>query len=80
MKLVTLHFDEAANPDRITVEMTRDEGLLVAKVLGTMTGTDQNAVMSGGDGIGTDIYACLVGDVFNRYWEDGVNDALRGRG
>lgn len=79
MKLLGLSFDDDANPDLITVAMTRDEAILIAQVLGHMKGTVQEAVFVGGDEVGSDIYGCLVGDVFNRYWEDGVTDALRER-
>lgn len=81
MNLLAIEFepgdDGAVDPSRITVKMTRNEALLIAQVLGHMKGTEQEAMFPGGNSVGTDIYDCLVSDMFNRYWDDGVRDALQ---
>ena len=67
MKLKELTFSEDnvgdAVPSTITVEMTVEEALWIAKVAGKTRGG------------GGSIYNCLVDDVFNRYWDDGANGA-----
>jgi hypothetical protein len=70
MKVKRLSFvdsEEGAMPSRIVVELTIEEALWIAKTAGSQRGTSPH----------TTIYSVLVGDVFNRYWEDGVADALR---
>lgn len=71
MKLDNLEFefDErvGAVPNTVSVTMTIEEALWVAKLAG----------QTRGDGEGSEIYNCLVGDVFNRYFEDGVDDAMK---
>lgn len=83
MKLITISFAENGEgdpyPDRVTVEMSKDEALILALLVGMTNDLDRNAMMPGGGALGSDIYDCLVGSVFNRYWEDGVKDALRER-
>lgn len=63
------HQDDEYYPETITVTMTLKEAIFIAKKAGAeppaATGT---------------ICDCLVGDVFNRYWDDGVDDAERMKG
>ena len=54
-------------PKTVTVEMTLEEALWIAVVAGQQKGTSPH----------NGLYDCLVCDVFNRYWEDGVDDAQR---
>lgn len=71
MKLKGLTFtsiiDEAASLDTVTVEMTVKEALWIARIAGEQRGNSPHH----------EIYSCLVGDVFNRFWDDGVADAAR---
>lgn len=68
-------------PERITVEMSKDEALLIAVMVGKLNGAKVDELIPGMSATEThsDIYDCLTGSVFNRYWEDGVKDALRER-
>lgn len=54
-------------PETVTVEMDIEEALWIAKVAGMQRGTSPH----------TGIYLCLVVGVFNRYWDDGVDDAVK---
>lgn len=77
MKIKAIHLNDEELPDTITVEMTRDEALIMARVTGGYS--DKTAREAHGD-IGyasTGIYDALVGSVFNRYWDDGVQEAFR---
>lgn len=71
MKLKKIKFKQNNDGDRIpskiTVEMTVEEALWLAIVSGKQRGLSPH----------NDIYSCVNGDVFNRYWEDGANDALK---
>lgn len=65
-------------PTQVTVRMTLAEAVYVTKVLGAMNGIQAEQVMPGGAHASNEIYSCLTGELFNRFWEDGVDDALRG--
>ncbi len=71
MKLNRLTFSEngegEAIPDTVSVTMAIQEALWVARVSGQQKGESPH----------NGLYDCLVGDVFNRYWEGGVDDARR---
>ena len=71
MKLLSMTFSELNDdqcPSTVTVEMDIREAALMAKLFGQMRPTESQ---------GATAYDCLVGDVFNRYWDDGVDEALR---
>jgi hypothetical protein len=70
MKLNSMTFqqnDGIADPATVTVTMSIEEALWIAQVAGKQRGGSPHRT----------IYDCLVGDLFNRYWEDGVKDAAR---
>jgi hypothetical protein len=68
MKVKALTLDDDGLPDRLTVEMTRDEAILIATHVGNLTPSTE---------VSTPIWDALSGEVFNRYWEDGLDDARR---
>lgn len=59
--------DGGALPVTVTIELTIQEAIWIAEKAGKQTGNSPHH----------EIYDCLVGDVFNRYWDDGVADAKR---
>ena len=58
---------EGADPSAITVTMTIEEAIWIAEIAGKQRGDSPHL----------GIYDCLVGDLFNRYWDGGVDDAIR---
>ena len=73
MKLNKMTFTEAvdagevyATPETVTVTMSIKEAIWIAKLAGKQVG---------GDGTSSSIYSCLTGEVFNRWWDDGVTGA-----
>ncbi len=54
-------------PETVTVKMTVQEALWLAIVSGKQKGESPH----------NGIFNCLNADVFNRYWDDGVDDAKR---
>jgi len=71
MKLDNITFTPGINgaePETVTVTMTLNEALWVALLAGKQRGSSSTY---------SDIYSCLVGDVFNRYWSGGTGEALR---
>ncbi len=70
MKIKSMTFrdsDIGIIPDVVSCELTIEEAVWVAQIAGKLTDCDKPANF--------DIYQPLVGDVINRYWEDGVNEA-----
>ena len=79
MKLDKIKFAEGkdgAVPETVTVTMTLAEATAIAVVFGKLNGyaTDRLGLKAGD----TDcpIYSCLVGNVYNRYWDAGVTDVF----
>jgi hypothetical protein len=54
-------------PATVTVTMTIEEAVWMAAVAGRCYGDSPHHT----------IYGCLVGNVINRYWDDGIDGALR---
>lgn len=71
MKLERITFapDEEGTPwpATVTATMTIEEAVWMAAVVGECCGESQHRT----------IYNCLIGDVINRYWDDGIDGALR---
>lgn len=59
--------DDGAEPCEVVVTMTIKEALWIALVAGKQRGVSPH----------WDVYCALVGDVFNRYWDDGIDGAQR---
>jgi hypothetical protein len=79
MKIRRIEFEEGeegATPSEITVSMTLLEAATIAKVFGSFSVEELER-----RGIpDLDIYGVLTGDVFNRYWEDGLDGVKLGGG
>lgn len=69
LKSMTFTSDEegAATPATVSVEMSIEEALWVASVASKQRGASPH----------NGIYSCLVGNVFNCYWEDGLEGAKK---
>lgn len=76
MKIKKIKFvenEDGAIPNKITVEMSLADAVVIAEIFGRLSDdvfTARGLPM-------TDIYGVLAGDVLNRYFEDGVDDALK---
>lgn len=68
MKVLGIDLDESEMPERIRVEMTREEAIMIADHVGSVT--PSRPVTSA-------VWDALTGSVFNRFWDDGVDDARR---
>jgi hypothetical protein len=75
-----LELDEAENPEFVTVRMSVQEAAFMAKVTGQQSTNDAEAVFPGGSDPSHSVYNALVGSVFNRFWDGGVDDYLADRG
>lgn len=69
MKIKNIKLDEDGNPETITVDMSLLESAWIARIAGECKDMD----------IEGNIYSCLVGSFFNRFYEDGVNGVPKTR-
>lgn len=77
MRVESLKFEqreEGAFPSEVTVTMSITEAAQIACIFGEMS---HKAMTDRGWPI-TDIYNDLTGNVFNRYWEDGLEGYMGG--
>lgn len=77
VKTIELEDDDENRIAHVTVTMSLPEVVFMAKVIGPMTWAQHDAVAPGGGAAGHGIYDCLAGSVLNRFYDDGVNDAVR---
>ncbi|ANA86270.1 hypothetical protein SEA_LOZINAK_113 [Gordonia phage Lozinak] len=79
MRVRSIELAENGFPEQVTVVMSRSEAEWITLVLGSLTGEQEEAIKPGYREQSGEIYNALVGELFNRFWEDGINDAVRGR-
>lgn len=77
MKVKRIDLDDEEMPEKILVELTHDEAVFLAVLLGRLRGNQEEAILKGGSALGGGIYDGLAGGVFNRFYEDGVADAVQ---
>lgn len=77
MRIRSIAIGDDDMPETITAELTAREAAFLAKLTGRMSHSDAEAAVPGFSAESSRVHACLVGDLFNRYYEDGVDDALR---
>ena len=65
MRIKAIEMDTEELPELITVEMTLAEAVLIGKHVGSVT---PSTVVS------TNIWDSLTGGVFNRFWDDGIDE------
>ncbi|MGX1483412.1 hypothetical protein RKD45_002488 [Streptomyces griseus] len=75
MKVKRIDLDDEEMPERVLVELSHDEAVYLALMIGKQSGNDMNGVMPGGSRLGNSVYEGLAGGLFNRFYEDGVDGA-----
>lgn len=69
MKIKKIKFkqgENGANPSTITATLSVEEAILLAHLLGGQADSELD-----------EMYYTLIGDVFNRYWDGGVDEAKK---
>lgn len=77
VKRIELEDGDDDRISRVTVVLTLPEVVYLAQIIGSTTYDKREEVMRGGGDAGASIYDCLTGAVLNRYYENGVHDAVR---
>lgn len=81
MNIKAYKFKKNGNPKKITVEMSLDEAAFIAKFVGKMNYERADEVFQGAGSdkdLHGEIYNCLVGELFNRFYDSGVEGYIRG--
>lgn len=76
IKLTNLAFDATQNPAEITLVMDVRTAAWLAKHVGMLP--PASTVPAGASPACIEMYECLAGSVFNRYYEDGEDGCLAG--
>lgn len=71
----TIEMDDHGEPEFVTVRMSLEELAYLAKVTGKHSTVTAEEIMHGG-AANTHLYDCASGEVFNRYYDGGVDDYL----
>lgn len=77
MKVKRIDLDDEEMPERVLVELSHDEAVYLALLIGKQNSNDMNAVTPGGSDLGGAVYDGFTGSLFNRFYEDGVDEAAR---
>ena len=76
---IDLDDDGRGLPETVLVRMTRDEALYLAKLTGVQSRDEAESVLTGGDLLNTEVYDSLTGELFNRFYDGGVDEAIHSR-
>lgn len=76
MKIKGLRFDKHGALDGVTMRMSMDEAAFLVKLLAGVDSMQADEVMSNGAAVSNEMFDCLVGDLFNKHFDDGVNEYL----
>lgn len=66
---------EDGDVEGVQLSLTGKEALYLAILIGKQSGVKDDEVWSGAASTSAEVYGALVGELFNRYYEDGVADA-----
>ncbi|MGK3105335.1 hypothetical protein [Streptomyces sp. WAC05858] len=75
MRVKQINLDDEGMPESIVVHMSHDEAVYLAKLTGEQNWQSSEEIMPGGAPLNSGVFDSLSGEVFNRYYEDGVKDA-----
>lgn len=75
MKVRRIDLDDEEMPERALVELSHDEALYLALLIGKTNGPRNEAVMPGGAKHGEAVYGALTGGLFNRFYDGGIQEA-----
>lgn len=80
MRIKSIKNNKKGHPKEITVVMSVDEAGAIAKTFGSYSPASFEEKFPNlvGTYVHAEIYDCLVGEFFNKTWDDGVNDWHRG--
>lgn len=75
MKVKSIQLNDDEMPQSLIVELSIREALFIGLAIGGNNDADANAIIPGGYVENGSIYSGLVGGLFNRYWDSGIDGA-----
>lgn len=76
IRITNLSFDENQDPGEVTLSMSVAEAAHLVRLVGKLS--PATAVPPESYPAASELYRCLVSNVFNAYWEDGVDGFREG--
>lgn len=73
MKVLQINLDDNEDPESLSVRMTTAEAAFIARLIGYHTETTAEAIMDGIAAAIHEIWTCLSGSFFNRFWGAGLD-------
>jgi len=67
MKIKEIHLDDSEGLSEVTVKMTIQEACWIANIAGVTNNMNSE--------LHSEIYDCLVGGLFNKFYDDGIREA-----
>lgn len=77
MKIMQINLGNDELPTSLVAELSVDEAVVLAKMTGKYSSLTATQEFGDRAECTTSIYDALTGGVFNRFWDDGVDDAVR---
>lgn len=81
MRVTDINYLDLDEPN-LRIRLTGDEAAYLVQLIGGFSSQTDPVAIKRNDptvhAIGSEIYRCLTGEFFNRLYEDGVKDFLRG--
>jgi hypothetical protein len=77
VKVRSIDLDDDGMPESVTVVMTAREAAVIMTMIGKTSINDRMALFDGADQAAKDIHSALLGDVADRFYEDGICDMAR---
>lgn len=77
MKIRSIQLDDDEMPQAVTVELTLREALFIGLAIGVNNDPPAEKILSGGAEECSSVYQGLTGGLFNRFWHDGIEGAVK---
>lgn len=74
MKIQAIFLDGNENPERVRVEMSLGEAAYLARLTGKQSPVTANGIVDDGSHYNAAVYNSLTGNLFNKFYDGGVND------
>lgn len=78
MKLINITLNDDQLPAKAVAELTIDEMIWITRVTGRQNFQTAEELVPGFGAASSEVYHCLSGGLFNRFWECGLDGAIRG--
>ena len=79
-QIKAIEMDDDENPAFVTVRMSIEEAAFVARFTGMHNDRTANEIMPNGAESSSSLFQATAYNLFNRFYDDGVDEYLRERG